>query len=98
MRWNHLRKLRPFAAAVAAVLGGVAFAQGNQPVFDLGTSGTATITGALNGSVVVVPNLLLLQVTVNFGELSPVNPSQFVRVTVPVIIRTEAEYQLVASV
>lgn len=92
---------RPLKAAllvVAGALSATGAAQGNQPVFDIGTDGTATITGAVNGSVIVNPSLLTLQVTANFGELSPINASSFVRIVVPVIIRTEGEYQVVASV
>lgn len=92
---------RPLLAALmlaASLVADTASAQRNEPVFDLGTDGTATITGAVNGSVIVNPSLMTLQVTANFGELSPINANNFVRVVVPVIIRTEAEYQVVASV
>ncbi len=71
---------------------------GGQDVFDIGTGGTATITGAPGGTVIVNPSPLALEVTVNFGEVSPINPNPLVRVSVPVIIRSEAEYRLVASV
>ena len=88
----------PLALLCAALGAAPAGAQPNLPVFDIGTSGTATLTGAINGSVIVNPNLLYLEVTLSFGELSPVNRSALVRAVIPVIIRTEAEYQLAGFV
>ncbi len=93
-----LRRAASVGFLCAALWGAGASAQVVPPVFDIGTSGTATLAGAINGSVTVNPNLFYLEVTLNFGELSPVNRSALVRATIPVIIRTEAEYQLVASV
>jgi hypothetical protein len=63
--------------------------------FDISSGGTPTITGALNGSVTgsssVVTNL---SVTINFGEVSPVNANNIVKVIVPIAVRSIAAYQV----
>jgi len=91
---GRLRKMRALAA-LAALASAAALAQ---PVFDIGTGGNATITGTLNGSVTVNPSQRVLQVAVDFGELSPVNRNPMVRVSIPVTVRSEAAYQVVAQV
>lgn len=102
-------RLRPPAANAASLKLGAAvlamwalgsstvFAQ--QAQFDIGGGDPPTITGALNGTVLVNnPSPLFLDVTVNFGEVSPMNRSAAVVVRVPVIIRSSAPYQVTASV
>lgn len=94
---GRLRIIRALAT-LAALASAAALAQGKLPIFDIGTGGNATIAGTLNGSVVVNPSQLALQVTVDFGEISPINRNSMVRVSVPVTVRSEAAYQLVAQV
>lgn len=73
--------------------------QASAQVFDLGAGGAPTITGAQGGSVSGSSSTLQdLVVTVNFGELSPVNTSNLVKVVVPVAIRSTAPYQVTVSV
>jgi hypothetical protein len=68
-------------------------------VFDLSSGGQPTITGALGGSVTGSPSVTQdLVVVVNFGEVSPANTNSFVRVTVPVVIRSTDPYQVAVSV
>ena len=67
--------------------------------FDIGSGGAPTITGALNGSVGGTANTTQdLIVTVNFGEVSPVNTNNLVRVVVPIAIRSDSPYQVSVSV
>ena len=67
--------------------------------FDIGSGGLPVITGARGGSVTgtadVTQNLV---VNVDFGEVSPVNTSNLVTVTVPVSIRSTSPYQVAVAV
>lgn len=65
----------------------------------MSSGGAPTMTGALNGSVTGSANTQNdLVVTVNFGEISPLNPNTLVKVVVPVAIRSTGSYQVTASV
>lgn len=67
-------------------------------ILDISSGGQPTITGAVNGSVsgsADVRNNLV--VTVNFGEVSPLNPNQIVKVVVPIGIRGRIPYQVSVS-
>lgn len=66
---------------------------------DLSSGGTPTLTGALgNAAVIANPDLLGdLAVTVDFGELSPLNRSGLVVARVPVIVRSTVPYALRVS-
>lgn len=68
-------------------------------IFDMGSGGQPTITGMLGGSVSVSDSSLLsdLQVTVNFGEVSPLNRNAIVRVVIPIAIRSNDSYELRVS-
>lgn len=67
--------------------------------FDIGGGGTPTITGAQGGSVTGSSGLTQdLVVTINFGEVSPVNANNIVKVVVPIGIRSTAPYQIAVSV
>jgi hypothetical protein len=67
-------------------------------VFDISSGGQPTISGSLGGSVTGSANLAAdLVVTVNFGELSPINPNGIVKVVVPVAIRGLLPYQVTVS-
>ena len=65
---------------------------------DISSGGQPTITGAVNGSVTgsasVLDNLI---VTVNFGEVSPLNTNAIVKVTVPIALRSNQAYQVSVS-
>ena len=74
---------------------GIAGAQ----TFDIASGGQPTITGSLNGSVTGSSNNLDdLVVTVDFGEVSPVNPSSIIKVIVPIAIRSTEPYMVTAQV
>ena len=66
---------------------------------DISSGGQPTITGAVNGSVTGSATVLNdLVVTVNFGEVSPLNPNAIVKVIVPIGIRSNQPYQITVSV
>lgn len=97
-----MKKLRAITFAVFSCLF-ILCAAGSSPVsaqvFDIGSGGQPTITGALNGSVSGTANATQdLIVTVNFGEVSPVNTNNLVKVVVPIAIRSDAPYQVSVSV
>jgi len=65
---------------------------------DISSGGLPTITGAVNGSVtgnVSVQSDLV--VTVNFGEVSPLNTNSVVKVVVPIALRSNQPYQVTVS-
>lgn len=65
---------------------------------DISSGGTPTITGALSGSVSGSSSVLNnLSVTVNFGEVSPLNTNNIVKVVVPIAIRSNQPYRVTAS-
>lgn len=67
--------------------------------FDLSGGGQPTLTGALNGSVTGSSSTTQdLVVTVNFGEVSPANSNNLVKVVVPIAIRSTDPYQVTVSV
>jgi hypothetical protein len=66
---------------------------------DISSGGQPTITGAVSGSVTGSASVLNdLVVTVNFGEVSPLNPNAIVKVIVPIGIRSNQPYQVSVSV
>jgi hypothetical protein len=84
---------------VAVFFCGSNLSQADPKKHDIGSAGQPSITGNLGGSVTGNPSLLAnLVVTVNFGELTPVNPSGIIKVVVPVAIRSTNEYQIRVSV
>jgi len=65
---------------------------------DISSGGNPTITGSLGGSVSGGSTIQSdLAFTVNFGEISPVNTNNVVKVTLPVGIRTTQPYQITAT-
>ncbi|HEY0377183.1 MAG TPA: hypothetical protein VGC87_09515 [Pyrinomonadaceae bacterium] len=67
--------------------------------FDLSGGGQPTITGALGGSISGTSGTTQdLVVTVNFGEVSPANTNNLIKVVVPVAIRSTDPYQVTISV
>ena len=68
-----------------------AFAQ----ALDISSGGQPTISGDLNGSVTGSASVTNdLVVTINFGEVSPLNPNAIVKVVVPIAIRSNQPYQV----
>ncbi len=62
---------------------------------DISSGGQPTITGAVNGSVTGSANVTNdLVVTINFGEVSPLNPNAIVKVVVPIALRSNQPYQV----
>jgi hypothetical protein len=62
---------------------------------DISSGGQPTITGALNGSVTGSASVTNdLVVTINFGEVSPLNPNAIVKVVVPIALRSNQPYQV----
>ena len=65
---------------------------------DISSGGLPTITGAVNGSVTGSVNVQNdLVVTINFGEVSPLNTNAVVKVVVPVALRSNQPYQVEVS-
>ena len=65
---------------------------------DISSGGQPTITGALNGSVTGSASVTNdLVVTINFGEVSPLNTNSVVKVVVPIALRSNQPYQVSVS-
>ncbi|HKQ50998.1 MAG TPA: hypothetical protein VJT74_01425 [Pyrinomonadaceae bacterium] len=94
--------MKPRALTIAlytCLLLAAAAASASAQTFDLSSGGQPTITGALGGSVTGSNSLTQdLAVTVNFGEVSPANTNNLVKVVVPVAIRSTDPYQVTVSV
>lgn len=92
---THRRTIR--IALLAGLLMLCASARAQQ--FDIGSGGLPTVTGGRNASVTgtsdVTENLV---VNVDFGEVSPVNTNNVVKVVVPISIRSTSPYQVAVSV
>jgi hypothetical protein len=67
--------------------------------FDISSGGAPTITGTVGGSVTGSSSTTSnLAVSVNFGEISPSNTNNIVKVIVPISIRSLDEYKVTASI
>src|SRR5690348_17614690 len=65
---------------------------------DISSGGQPTITGAVSGSVTGSASVTNdLVVTINFGEVSPLNTNSIVKVTVPIALRSNQPYQVAVS-
>ena len=65
---------------------------------DISSGGKPTITGAVGGSVTGTSDVATdLVVTINFGEVSPLNTNSIVKVTVPFALRSNQPYQVSVS-
>ena len=65
---------------------------------DISSGGLPTITGAVNGSVTGKASVTGdLVVTINFGEVSPLNTNSVVKVVVPIALRSNQPYQVAVS-
>jgi hypothetical protein len=66
---------------------------------DISSGGQPTITGAVGGSVTGSASVLNdLIVTVDFGEVSPLNTNSIVKVVVPIGIRSNRPYEVSVTV
>jgi hypothetical protein len=65
---------------------------------DISSGGAPTITGASGGSVTGSSSVLNdLVVTINFGEISPLNTNNIVKVTVPIAVRSNQPYKVTVT-
>ena len=94
---NRLRALTILAVSVSLIF--VATSPVLAAKFDMGSAGLPTITGSVGGSVTGSSTLLAsLVVTVNFGELSPVNSNQIVEVVIPIAMRSDSPYKIAVTI
>lgn len=93
-------KRRAFTIALySCLLVAAAAASASAQTFDLSGGGQPTLTGALGGSVTGSTGTTQdLVVMVNFGEVSPANGNNLIKVVVPVAIRSTDPYQVTVSV
>lgn len=83
-----------FGMIALASLGNV-FAQ----ALDISSGGIPTITGALDGSVSGNSSVTQdLSFTVIFGEVSPMNTNNVVKVTLPIAVRSSIPYQVSVAI
>jgi hypothetical protein len=81
-------------AALILLAAQTTFAQ----ALDISSGGQPTITGAVNGSVTGNASVQGdLAVTINFGEVSPLNTNAVVKVVVPIALRSNQPYQVSVS-
>jgi len=88
-----------FAYSMLTALVLLAVAQtASAQALDISSGGLPTITGAVNGSVTGSSNVTNdLVVTINFGEVSPLNTNSIVKVVVPIALRSNQPYQVAVS-
>lgn len=93
-------RVRHVTYAFLAVLILVAVSQTTSAqALDISSGGQPTITGTVGGSVTGSASVLNdLVVTVNFGEVSPLNTNAIVKVIVPIALRSNQPYQVSVSV
>jgi hypothetical protein len=92
-------RLRHLIHAFLTVLILLAVAQTTSgQALDISSGGQPTITGAVNGSVTGNASVQSdLVVTINFGEVSPLNTNSIVKVVVPIALRSNQPYQVAVS-
>jgi len=91
-------RLRHFGHSFVLVLMLLAAHSASGQALDISSGGQATITGALNGSVTGSSDVRNdLVVTINFGEVSPLNTKSIVKVIVPIALRSNQPYQVAVS-
>ena len=92
-------KRRAITTAIfACLLALCAAASASAQTFDLSSGGQPTITGALGGSTNgTFSTTQDLVVMINFGEVSPANNNNLVKVVVPIAIRSTDPYQVSVS-
>ena len=93
MRLRHVT-FSLFFALILLAFAQTTFAQ----ALDISSGGLPTITGAVGGSVTGSADVRNdLVVTINFGEVSPLNTNSIVKVVVPVALRSNQPYQVAVS-
>ena len=91
-------QLRPFTYLFLIVLIFVVAHNASAQALDISSGGLPTITGAVNGSVTGSASVTDdLVVTINFGEVSPLNTNSIVKVVVPIALRSNQPYQVTVS-
>lgn len=92
-------RLSQFTGSLLIVVGILVAARATSAqALDISAGGQPTITGAVNGSVTGSASVLNdLVVTVNFGEVSPLNINSIVKVVVPIALRSNQPYQVSVS-
>lgn len=92
-------RLRSFTFALLTALLLLAASQTTSAqALDISSGGLPTITGAVGGSVTGSADVKTdLVVTINFGEVSPLNTNSIVKVVVPIALRSNQPYQLAVS-
>jgi hypothetical protein len=85
-------------ALLIALLFLVASQKTSAQALDISSGGQPTITGAVGGSVTGSADVRNdLVVTINFGEVSPLNANSIVKVVVPIALRSNQPYQVAVS-
>ena len=92
-------RLRHFTFSLLIILICLAFARTTSAqALDISSGGQPTITGTVGGSVTGSVNVQDdLVVTINFGEVSPLNTNSIVKVVVPFALRSNQPYQVAVS-
>src|ERR1041385_8815594 len=92
-------RLRFFTYALLSALILLAASQKTSAqALDISSGGLPTITGAVSGSVTGSSSVTTdLVVTINFGEVSPLNTNAIVKVVVPIAVRSNQPYQVAVS-
>jgi hypothetical protein len=92
-------RLRHVTYSLLITLLFLAFAQTTfAQALDISSGGLPTITGAVGGSVTGSASVTTdLVVTINFGEVSPLNTNSIVKVVVPIALRSNQPYQVTVS-
>jgi len=92
-------RLRPFTYLLPIALILLAASQTiSAQALDISSGGLPTITGAVGGSVTGNADVRNdLVVTINFGEVSPLNTNSIVKVVVPIALRSNQPYQVAVS-
>lgn len=86
---------RPLALLLLLLLLCAAASTADAQTFDLSSGGLPTMTGALGGSVTGTSSTTQdLVIAVNFGEVSPLNANNLVKIVVPIAIRSTDPYQV----
>jgi hypothetical protein len=81
--------------ASAQTTGSVTMSASVSNFVELNSGGAVTLTGHLGGSIITDGTINNpLAVVVNLGELGPANANQFVKLSVPVRLRSNVAYQL----
>jgi len=92
-------RLRPVTLLLLTALLFLAASQTiSAQALDISSGGQPTITGAVGGSVTGSADVKTdLVVTINFGEVSPLNTNSIVKVVVPIALRSNQPYQVAVS-